>query len=64
MNNFANSMKEIQTEETLLSHLSNDRQWRSFVVVSLDNFKEVNTKDFKNCDEMLSVGTVMKEAIQ
>jgi hypothetical protein len=64
MDDFANSMQEIQAEETLLSHLSNDRQWRSFVVVSLDNFKEVNTKDFKNCDEMLSVGAVMKEAIQ
>ena len=41
MNNFANPMKIIKTNETLLRHLPGNRKRNSFVIVSFDNFQKI-----------------------
>ena len=64
MNNFAQPVEVVQPEQALPGHLANDGQRSSFVVVSLDDFEQVDSQDFEHSHEMLSVRSMVQEAVQ
>jgi len=49
------AMQVIEADEDLLCHSSYKRQWNTLVVVSLHDFKQVDTEDLEHHDEVLSV---------
>ena len=63
VDNFTISMQVVQSNQNLLGHASYQWHWDAFVVVSLHDFKQVYTQDFKYHNEMLSVSAVVQERI-
>jgi hypothetical protein len=44
--------------------LPHDWKWCSFVIIPFDDLKEVHSQDFEHGNEMLSMRSVVKEAIE
>ena len=63
MNNLAHAMHIVKTYEALSCKLSNQRQWDSFVVITLDNLEEINTQDFKYHNKMFPIWPMVYERI-
>ena len=64
MDNLADSMQVVQAHQALLCHDANEGHGDTLVIIALDNFEQVDSKDFKHHHEVLSMGTVMQEAVQ
>jgi glutamyl-tRNA reductase len=64
MNNLTHSVHVVKTDQALPRKSSHKWQGYSFVVVSLDDLKEVDTENLENHDEMLSIWTMMDERVQ
>lgn len=64
MDHSAEPMHVIKTNQALSREFPDQREWDSLVVVPLDDFKEIHSKDFKHHHEVLSIWTVVNEAVQ
>lgn len=64
VDNLTHSVHVVQPDEALLGKASDKRQRNTVVVVSFDDFQEIDSKDFKHHYKVLSVGAVMDERIK
>ena len=64
MNYFTHPVHIVKTYEALSCKLAHKRERHTFVIVTLDNLKEVYSKDFKNHYKVFSIGTVMNKGIE
>ena len=64
MDDLTHSMQVIKTDQTLLSHLPDNWQRSTFVIIPFDYFQQIATENLEHSDKVLSVRSVMKEAIQ
>jgi hypothetical protein len=56
-------MHVIKADEALPCQLSYKRNRDTLVVVALDDFQEVYSKDFKNHDEMLAIRSMVNKRV-
>lgn len=64
MNDLAHTVHVVKANQTLASQLSHKGKWHTFVVIALNDFKEVNSQNLENHDEVLSVRSVVDKGIQ
>ena len=57
-------MQVIQSNQALLGHLSNNRQWCTLIVVSLDDLEQIDAQDLEYGDEVLAMRTMMQKTVQ
>lgn len=56
-------MQVVQGHQALLCHDANEGHGDTLVIVALNNFEQVDSKDFKHHHEVLSMSTVVQEAV-
>ena len=64
VDNLAHSMHVIKADQTLASKLTGEWHGHSLIIVSLDYLQEVDSKDLKYHDEVLTVRPMMDERIE
>jgi diadenosine tetraphosphate (Ap4A) HIT family hydrolase len=64
VNDLADSVKVVKTHQALLGHDPDKWKRGALVVVPLDDLKEVHAEDLKDHNEMLSMWTMMQQAVQ
>lgn len=64
MDDSAESVEEIKTYEYLSGNFSAEVKRDTLVVVSLDDFQEIDTEDFEDKAEVVSVGSFVDEGVE
>ena len=64
MYDFAYSVQVVKTYQALFSHDSHQRHGSAFVVVSLNDFKQVDAKDLEYHHEVLPVRAMVQETVK
>ncbi len=64
MNNTADSVQEVKSHQNLPGDFFDQIEWKSFVIVSFQNLKQVDTQDFENHTEVISIRAFVKERVQ
>lgn len=64
MDDAANTMKVIKTNQYLLGHSTNQRDGNAFVIIAFHDFEKVDTQYLKYHDEMLAIRPIIHKAIQ
>ena len=59
MYDLAHPVNVVKAYEALTCQLTDQGQWHAFVVVSLNDFEEVDTQNLEDHNEMLSVRTMV-----
>ena len=57
-------MQVIQSNQALLGHLSDNWQWRTLIVVSLDDLEQIDAQDLEYGYKVLAVRTMMQKTVQ
>lgn len=57
-------MHVIKADETLTSELPCQRHWHTLIVVSLDDFEEVDAQNLEHHHKVLSVRAMMNERVK
>jgi hypothetical protein len=63
VDNFAHAMHVIQANQTLSRKLASQGHGHSLVIVSFDDLKEVNTKNFEHHNEVFAIGSMMDKGV-
>jgi hypothetical protein len=63
VDDFAMSMHIVQSNQALPRQLSNQGNGNALIVVSLDQFKEIDTKDLEHHNEVFAIWAVVNEGI-
>jgi len=61
MDYLTHPMNIIKSNQTLSCKPSDKGHWDALIVVSLDNFQEIDTQNFEDHDKMLTVWAIMNE---
>ena len=64
VDDLAHPVHVVQPDQALSRKSSYQRQWHTLVVVSLNNFQEVNSQNFKHHDEVLSIWSMMDKRVK
>ena len=64
MDYFAHPVQKVKADQALLSHLSHNWNWCTLVIVPFNDFQKIDSQNLKDCNEMLSMRTMMQEAVQ
>jgi hypothetical protein len=64
MNNLALAVHIIKANQALSSQFSYQGNWDSFVVITFNDFQEINAQDLKDHDKVLSVWSIMDKRIE
>ena len=64
MNDSADSVEEIKPHQDLSCNFFDQIEWKSFVVISFQDLKQVYTKNFKNHAEMISIRGFVQERVE
>lgn len=57
-------MQEIQSNQDLLCNFSAQMHGYTFIVISLDDFEQVDSEDLKDKAEMVAIRTLIYETIK
>lgn len=64
MDNIAESVQEIESDQHLLGNLSAEMEWDSLIIISLDDLQQVDTQDLKDEAKMISIRSLVDKRIQ
>mmetsp|Transcript_17712 Transcript_17712/g.16946 ORF Transcript_17712/g.16946 Transcript_17712/m.16946 type:complete len:230 (+) Transcript_17712:639-1328(+) len=64
VDDMAHPVHVVQPDQALPRHLSDQRQRHPLVVISLNNFQKVDSKDLEDHDEVFAVGSVVDEGVE
>ena len=64
MNDAADSVQKVKPHHHLSCDFFYQIEWKSFVVISLQNFQQVDTQDFKYHGEMISIWAFVQERVK
>lgn len=64
MDDSAYSVEEIQAHEYLSGDLLDHIERQAFVIVSLEDFKQVDSQDFEDHAEMIAIGPFVEEGVE
>ena len=60
----ADSVHVVESDEALLTHAARHAKWDTLVVVALDHFEQVDAHDFENHHVVLAVWPVVLEGVE
>lgn len=64
VDHLANPVLVIETHQELLRKDPDQGERHALIVVALNHFQQVDSQDFKHHNEVLPMGSIMKQAIQ
>ena len=64
MDYLTNPMQVVKTHQALFRHYPDEWHGNTFIVISLDYFKQIDPQNLKHKDKMFSMLTMVQEAIK
>ena len=64
VNHLANAVQVVEADQALLCYLSHNWERCALVVVSFDYFEQVHAQNFKDCNKVLTMWSVVEEAVK